>query len=349
MVGELAPAPVDLQTAGQDFWKRYHVIRRIEAQEVRPGDPIMPDALVEARMKKANPFEFHHPHEIARGGVVLSWFWGEAFTPESPEYATNKHIFWADAFVRPDHRRRGIATLWLPVLAGLMDEHGCTVVEFHTEGDLGHGFLEWAGAQPKLTEIESRLDLSQVDWTMVERWVAEGPERSPKTKMEIYDGPIPEAMRPELAPQLSAMLNTIPFEDLDHGEIVVTPDTMREWYERNELSQEAQHTVLTREPDGVISGITDVTWAPYRRSLIYQQFTGVRPAARGRGLGKWIKAAMLLHLRELYPDARWIATGHARSNGPMLKINRTLGFKAHKTYVEYQLSRDQLESRIRSL
>ena len=317
-------------------------------KESRPDEPLMPDDKVEARMKKDNPYEFEHPYEISHDGVMLSSFWGEAVTPANPEYATNKHLFWAEAYVRPDQRRKGIAKLWLPVLAELMDRHGSTVVEMHTEDDWAHGFMKWLGAAPKMTEIESRLTLSDVDWPMVERWVAEGKSRSPRTRLEIYDGPIPEEMWPEFTPQLSAMLNTIPFEELDHGEIVITPERMRDWYERNALSEETQHTVLTREPDGVISGITDVTWAPYRRSLIYQRFTGVRPDARGRGLGKWIKAAMLLHLRELYPDARWVSTGNARSNGPMLKINRTLGFKAYKTDVEYQMDRAQLESRIGS-
>ena len=138
------------------------------------------------------------------------------------------------------------------------------------------------------------------------------------------------------------MLNTMPFEHLDHGEIVVTPEKMRDFYERLELSGEVQHTVVTREPDGTISGITDITWAPYRSAFIEQRFTGVRPEARGRGLGKWIKAAMLLHIRDLYPGTRWIATGNARSNAPMLKINRALGFKPYRTGNEYQIIRDRL-------
>ena len=100
--------------------------------------------------------------------------------------------------------------------------------------------------------------------------------------------------------------------------------------------------MVTREPDGTISGITDITWAPYRSAFIEQRFTGVRPEARGRGLGKWIKAAMLLHIRDLYPGTRWIATGNARSNAPMLKINRALGFKPYRIGNEYQIIRDRL-------
>jgi mycothiol synthase len=197
-----------------------------------------------------------------------------------------------------------------------------------------------------MSSIESRLKLSEVDWPMLDSWIAEGQARSPQTKLEIYEGPIPEAMRADYAPQLSSMLNTIPFEGLDHGEIVITPDVMREFYARMAVTGEVQHSVLAREPDGVISGITDTGWAPYHRTIVYQWFTGVRPDARGRGIGKWIKAAMLVHLRDSYPDVLWLATDNAGSNAPMLKINRAMGFKAYRQGTAYQITRDELEKRL---
>jgi len=179
--------------------------------------------------------------------------------------------------------------------------------------------------------------------------VREGQERSPQTRLEIYDGDLPEDMLGDFAVQRSTMLNTIPIDDLDIGKIVITPEKVREWQEKSRLMGVIEHEVLTREPDGRISGMTDVEWAPYLGTLVYQQFTGVLPSARGRGIGKWIKAAMLLHLRELYPDARWIATDNANSNAPMLKINRTMGFKPHRRSVECQMTRDQLEAKIRTI
>src|SRR5256886_10657940 len=248
----------------------------------------------------------------------------------------------------PEGRGEGIGAWGVPVIAKLMDQHGCTVVGMVTEEEPGHGFLKWLGAEQKLAEIESRLKLSEVDWPMLERWVAEGAQRSPQTKLEIYDGVLPESVLADFAPQLTSLLNTMPFESLDIGQIIVTPERIKDWNERHALVGEVQPPLITREPHGVISGMTDITWAPYRRTLIYQQFTGVRPDARGRGLGKWIKAAMLLHVRELYPDAEWVVTENAHSNDPMLKINRTLGFRPYRTGVEYQMSRDELEARLKA-
>lgn len=349
MIRALAPALFDPLTAHRNMWSQFHELRRINDAETSPGDPVMPDDLVEAIMKRPDPFEFRDRYVIASGEEMLSLFRGVGVTPANPEYTTNKHLYWAGGFVRPDRRRQGIARLWLPLIAELMDSRGATVLGFSAQLESGHAFLKWLGAAPKLTEIESRLDLTQVDWGMVERWVREGQERSPNTRLEVYHGPLPEAMWPEFAVQRTLLENSVPTEDLDMGDEIVTPERMREWYERQAAIGEVGELILTREPDGSMSAMTDVGWAPFRRTHIHQMLTAVTPNARGRGLGKWIKAAMLLHLRELYPDALWIVTGNARSNAAMLGINRALGFKPFRSSTEYQISRAALGTKIKAL
>jgi len=347
MLGELSPSAVDPRTATRDFWARYHELRRLQQAEMNPDDPLAPDDVVEAEMKRPNPFDEHLYFEISRDGKMLSWFEAEHTLPANPEHATNKHLFWANSFyVRADHRRQGIGKSWLPFIAEEMDLLGCSVLSLMAYYEPARGFLKWMGAESKLTEIESRLKLSEVDWDMMRRWVDEGEKRSPQTRLQVNDGELPEEMWPEYAAQRSELLNTMPFEDLDIGRIIVTPERMKEYYARAASIGEVSHDVIAREPNGVIAGMTDMSWAPYRRTLIHQQFTGVRPDARGRGIGKWIKAAMLLHIHELYPDAEWIVTDNAGSNAPMLKINRAMGFKPYRTLVEYQIGRDALEARI---
>ena len=237
----------------------------------------------------------------------------------------------------------------MPQLLELMDAHGCTIVGIGTEDDSGHAFLKWLGADAKLSGAENRLKLADVEWAMTRRWVEEGRVRSPETKFESYDGRLPESMLEDYAPQLSSMLNTMPWEDLDHGEIVETPAMMKEWFARMDMSGEAGHWMLTREPDGVISAITDMYYAPYSPTIVHQGFTGVRPDARGRGLGKWLKAAMAIHLHELYPAAEWFVTDNARSNAPMLGINTKMGFKTYRVGSEYQITRDRLAARFREV
>ncbi len=343
------PVRVDFKSDSRDFWKRYHEFRRVRQHESRPDDPLRPDELEEKQLMRESAFDIQYRYEFTQDGRLLGWLSGSTSKPGTPGHDSNKHLFWADLYVRPDARRRGIGTSFMALLLELMDAHGCTVVGIGTEDDSGHAFLKWLGAEAKLSGAENRLKLADVDWKMVDRWVQEGPTRSPATRLEIYDGPLPEGMWNDYAPQLSSMLNTIPFEGLDHGEIVITPDHMRDYYSRLEIADERLHTILTREPDGVISAITDTSWAPHRPTIIEQRFTGVRPDAQGRGLGKWIKAAMLAHLQALYPDARWVATDNAGSNAPMLAINKKLGFKQFRAATEYQISRDNLAARISPL
>jgi mycothiol synthase len=349
MISELTPVRVEPRSADAGFWKRFHELRRLRREELWPEDPLRPDDIVETLMKRGDPYESHEYFEISRAGVMLSTFHGETVTPSNPEYATNRHLYWADAYVRSDERRKGVGSLWLGVMAREMDKHGCTVVGFNAAHEEGQAFLAWLGAKPKMTEIESRLELAGVDWTMVDRWIHEGQQRSPQTRLEVIDGPLPEEMWPDFAAQRTALLNTMPLEDLELGDIIVTPERIREWNEQSALAGKVLHNVLTREPDGTISGMTDVEWAPYGRTHVQQQFTGVLPSARGRGIGKWIKAAMLKHIREVHPDAEWVVTGNAHSNGPMLKINRDLGFKPYRTAVEYQLTREELGAKLATL
>ena len=106
------------------------------------------------------------------------------------------------------------------------------------------------GAEPKMTERENRLQLADVDWTMLERWIAEGAARRRTPGSRSTTATCPRRCGTTTRPQFSPLLNTIPFDDLDHGEIVVTPAVMADWYERLELAGETQYTVLTREPDG---------------------------------------------------------------------------------------------------
>ena len=340
---------VDPRTAAPDFWKRYHEYRRVRHSETHPDDPVKPDDLERAQMLHDNPFEIVYRYEIASGGAMVSWFRADTMRPSAPGYESNKHVFGADWSVHPAHRRQGIGRSWLPLVVELMDRYGCTVLNIGADEESGHAFITWLGAEAKSTGAENRLALADVDWDMVRRWIDDGRRRSPQTRLELHDGRIPDPLLNDFTTQLTSLLNTMPFDQLDHGEIVVTPAKMREWYEQMSIEDSHHHVALIREPDGVISGMTDVVWAPYRPKLLSQQFTGVRPDTRGRGLGKWLKAAMLLHARELYPGLEQVVTGNAASNAPMLAINTKLGFKQFRAGTEYQIPRDHLAARVREL
>jgi mycothiol synthase len=321
-------------------WSRYHAYRRRWQQERRPDEPLPPDDVAELRLKRQDPLQRHHRYHVTLGDEMVGELEAEAPTPESPEYETNRHILWSWGHVLEPYRRRGIGRSWLPTVLALMDEQGATVLSTMAEDEQGDAFVRRLGAEPKLTERASRLDLRQVDWDMVARWVAEGEAASPAARLEMHTTFVPDELLPEYCAALTELLNTMPFEGLDHGDIVVTVDGARRARERRAAMGSVNPTFVVRDADGSVSGMTDMVKHAFEPGLVRQHFTGVHPRARGRGLGKWLKAAMLEHVRRTYPDTIWVTTENAASNGPMLGINHTLGFRLHRTVTFYQVDRE---------
>src|SRR5262249_17737942 len=99
---------------------------------------------------------------------------------------------------------------------------------------------------------------------------------------------------------------------------------------------------LVRDPDGTIAGMTDVLRHPYEPEFVRQNFTGVDPRARGRGLGKWLKASMLLHVRSAYPEVRTVTTENAGSNAAMLAINHALALELPGEVPSFRVPRARL-------
>ncbi len=329
-------------------WERYHGYRGVRHAEVRPDDPLIPDDIAEAHMKRDEEDPFWHAcfYAALSDEKIIGFFRAFARKPDDPAYATNKHLMNANGAVLKRYRRRGIGTMWLRKMLELMKEWDRTVLTTWTEEDDGRAFLNWAGAKVKSNGAENRLDFRQIDWGMIERWIVEGHEKSSDTKLELYENRLPEKFLDELCPILTAILNTMPWDDLDHGEIVLTPELIREEYKRLDDMKGQHHTHITREPNGEISGITDVLWIPSQPTYILQRFTGVSPQHRGRGLGKLLKASMLKFLRSKYRSVEWVVTGNANSNDPMLHINRALGFKTYRESSAYQISREELAKRL---
>ena len=68
----------------------------------------------------------------------------------------------------------------------------------------------------------------------------------------------------------------------------------------------------------------------------------------GRGLGRWLKAAMLDKVLRERPQVRRVRTGNADSNAAMLEINRELGFEPRTSQIVWQLKIEKLEDYLRS-
>ncbi len=328
-------------TLTEEDWKLYHEFRKTRHEEVNPDDPYTDNETTEKNMKIA----MKHPEaDIFLLSIIDSAKSKQiglvnylVIKKTSASYEGNKHLVQFDMSILAPYRRKGIGTMALKLIYDFAIDHNKTTLISGSDEVDGKKFLEIIGAQTALTGVENRLNLEEVDWEMISKWEKEGPERSPKTKLQPFYT-LPEDIIEQYSKIYTETTNQQPLGDLDVNDIIFTPESLRKMEKRHKELGRKHLTYITVEPDGEISGLTEMIYRPERKYIIEQLLTGVKEKYRGRGLGKWLKAVMLLRVKDEFPDVNIVVTGNATTNAPMLSINDRLGFKVHKEGISGQLT-----------
>ena len=258
----------------------------------------------------------------------------------APSYEAKSDEAIVEVEVLGPYRRSGIGTRLLRRALELADEYDRSLLVGHTEEEDGKAFLQVVGAKFARTSQQSRLPLDLTDWKMIEQWAEEGPVRSPETSVLWFGNRLDEQYLEAYSELFTEVYNDAPRDELETGDVIVTPESLREWETKFDASGGHAILAVTRESDGALSGMTKIAYWPEEKTMIRQFMTGVSRPYRGRGLGKWLKAAMLLKIREEYPLVGTVVTDNATTNAAMLAINSRLGFKLHKEWESVQISRE---------
>ena len=256
------------------------------------------------------------------------------------------HTLMTEIAVLPGWRRRGLGRLLLDRVAGVAEQRGLRLIMGRTRDNVpsGAAFCARFGAEPAMVARENRLDLRAADLELVARWLADGPVRAPGYRLEFVAGRTPAELVDRVAEVLNVM-NTAPRENLDIDDIPMTADLVRENEEAALAAGEqlwAYYAVA--ESSGRFVGLTTVMIRPGTPDRVWVGDTGVDPAHRGHGLGKWLKAQITDRIRAELPDVRWVITWNAGSNDAMLGINTELGFRAAALHTTWQIPTDRLRA-----
>ncbi len=258
---------------------------------------------------------------------------------QTPE---NRHLAWCDVYVHPAHRRRGIGSALLRTVAEISREDNRRLLTFATAATAhsGEAFARRLGATPGLTQNINQLRISDVDPALLQARQRRAPED--EFRLGFGEGPYPEADLADVV-KMHAVMNTAPRGSLDMEDFHWTPQMIRDQEEASRKRGVERWTIYARHlPTGRIAGFTEVGWDRNEPEILHQWGTGVFPEFRNHGLGRWLKAAMLEVVLARRPEVKFVSTGNADSNAPMLKINRELGFRLYNTITLWQVPVEQV-------
>ena len=271
---------------------------------------------------------------VAQGGVTL------LRTPE------NRHAAWAWIGVGPERRRKGIATALLRLIvdAARLDGRRLLIGMTSSTVPAGAAFMARLGAQSAQATYTNQLDIEDLNHGLVREWLERSAALHGEFELVLVEGAYPESELEAIA-ELQTVMNTAPRDDLDVEDSRGDPDQLRQleaYYA--EQKTERWMMYLRHLPSSRLAGYTEVYWEPTQPHVLNQGDTGVFPKYRTRGLGTWLKAAMIEKVLRDRPEVRLVRTGNAQSNAPMLRINEQLGFRPYRSNINWQVEIERVEA-----
>ncbi len=327
-------------------WQAIHELATTLRKESLPDDP--PPTLDEV----IQSWSLHPPVAEERAWVA----WDVQAPQEAPRVAAynrttiihmeeNAHIAQVFLGVHPSARRQGLGRQLLAHSAAFAQQTGrrLMIIESNSNCPAGGAFLQAAGATQGLSMDVVQLDLQEIDRALLHRWIKRAAERASGFEIGCWDGPYPEEALVQVG-KVNAAMNEQPTQDLDIEDFQWSPDVLRQLDENLVQRSITRWTFYTQETStGNLAGFTEIFWSPGNPIVGQQGDTGVLNEYKNKGLGRWLKAAMLEKVLADKPETRYIRTGNATTNEPMRKINQELGFKLFRSAWIWQMDVSQVE------
>ena len=327
---------VDIQNASQEDYAAFTAFANQMRAERLPNDP--PRSLEETIQQAKNipPIVDLHVWVVDNPN-------GEGFAAtgnvEIFRLEQNQHVAQFSLEVLPEFRQQGLATELLGKIVAVAEQENRTLMITGTNDRIpaGEVFMNQLGAEKALEAHTNQLELNELNRDLVQEWIAKAPERASGFELLFWDGPYPEEHLQAMA-DLQMVMNTAPRGSMKVENFQMTPELLRQIEGMMFASGGKRWTLVASEKSsGRFAGFTELSWNLGRAQILNQQGTGVLPEFRNFGLGRWLKAAMLDRVLKELPEARFVRTGNADSNAPMLNINHALGFKPYIAAAQWQI------------
>ncbi|MGW0365845.1 GNAT family N-acetyltransferase [Streptomyces sp. NPDC002990] len=244
------------------------------------------------------------------------------------------HLAEMELHVHPAHRRRGAGSRLLSaVVAACRTEDRRSLIVEAAADSPGEAFCARWNFRLALAVDHLLLRLDEMDEARIRRL---GGAEHPGYRLTGWTGTVPDDLAAAFATAKNAM-NDMPVGGLDYGSVAWDAERVRAMAKVVADRGDTLLTLAAVHDDGTMGGYTEIVVPQGASARVQQYDTAVVPAHRGRGLGLWLKAAMVRRLRTEYPGVVEVETDNAEDNVHMLAVNRELGFCSYRRTRECQL------------
>ncbi|MGL1886631.1 MAG: GNAT family N-acetyltransferase [Reichenbachiella sp.] len=331
----------DPHSASEELWEHYYDLIDALILEVHPHDTLPSRALRKQSVMSPHPeieelrwlaFPKDNPNKIIGRGFAVHE------TPECPSFEANKYLQWGGVDVLKEYRGMNVGTELMKCLVAKAQTLGKTTLEAWIQLDSGRQFCEKLKGAKATEGAESRLYFKDIDWALMEQWKEAGRISSPGITIEVVSI-IPDTDVEEFAQLNTEIVNQQPLGALESS-YEATAETIRTnetYFEENGIEYIG---MIAKDKNGSMCGMTGRHYLITEPDKIVVSFTGIKSGYRSRGLGKWLKAEMLFHLKNTYPSIVYESTHSVTENMAMTSINQQMGYGVHSKTVAYTIDID---------
>lgn len=244
--------------------------------------------------------------------------------------------------ILPDYRRQGLGSSIFKQILDHAQGIDLSKLICQTHHQSGEEFMTRRGGKIVAKESTRTLLMSNVDWDMIDDWIATGKTRNPSLSL-VFSKHVQDSMIPGLA-MVSLEIDS-DLANLNGNQLEISYEFEVEEWKRRQIeaasSNQSRVFLFVHDGCGEVVGYSNISIQNSDTTFVRQGMTAVKKDCRGAGVGKLIKASMLRFIKDNKPEITKVSTGNNDLNAPIVAINEKLGFTKGVCWTNFEIDLSQ--------